>query len=64
MKYGDYGDEEGYQQMEKHVKNTPNIKYRLKTFDDDIDSDISLDDNNSNPDRSNNRRGPKLIKFK
>ena len=64
MKYGDYGDEDGYQQMEKREKNTPNIKYRLKTFDDDIDSDVSLDDNSSNPDRSNNRRGPKLIKFK
>lgn len=50
--------------MQKREKNTPNIKYRLKTFDDDVDSDISFDDNNSNPDQNNSRRGPKLIKFK
>lgn len=50
--------------MEKRQKNTPSIKYRLKTFDDDIDSDLSFDENSSNPDRNNTRKGPKLIKFK
>ena len=64
MKYDEYGDEDGYQQMQKRQKNTPSIRYRLKTFDDDIDSDISVDDNNSNPEERDNRRGPKLIRFK
>lgn len=37
------------------------IKYRLKTFDDEIESDMSFDENASG---DNVRRGPKLIKFK
>lgn len=36
-------------------------KYRLKTFDDEIESDNSFDENASG---DNVRRGPKLIKFK
>ena len=65
MRYGDYGDEEQYGQREEQ-KNTPNIKYRLKTFDDDQDSDNSFDANSQKSGRNYNqtRRGPKLIKFK
>lgn len=62
-RYGDYGDETGqvYQPMPK--KGTHTIKYRLKTFDDEHDSDVSLDETDSNTDHQV-RRGPKLIKFK
>lgn len=52
----------GYYNSQYPKKTSNGIKYRLKTFDDEIESDISFDENNASGD--NVRRGPKLIKFK
>ena len=68
-RYGDYNDD-GYNKQvysNQSQKPTQNVKYRLKTFDDENDSaDRSLDDNDSNggSEHKHVRRGPKLIKFK
>ena len=55
-RYGDYEDEVHTKQPMK------NIKYQLKTFDDDQESDFSYHSNESKELRE--RRGPKIIKFK
>jgi hypothetical protein len=55
-RYGDFGDEKVYQPIPKKGNS---IQYRLKTFDDEQDSEASQED--MDPQK---RRGPKLIKFK
>ena len=55
--YDRFQDPDSESMDEIHQKKPPsNIKYRLKTFDDELDSDQSQGEHA--------RRGPKLIKFK
>lgn len=62
-RFGDFEEEtySGDQVMPQQKKQPQHkIKYRLKTFDDDQDSDASQENNTG----ESGRRGPKLIKFK
>lgn len=63
-----YGDDDYSQQYPKaRGKNTPNATYRIKTFDDEEESENSFDELREGEDRSGHthaRKGPKLIKFK